>query len=158
LGERRRSEVPEPPETECKANEEPERDPKRAADSRLGYVRYRLGGGQKSEQDWRLPRYEGPKPSYTVNPAHVPGQGLRSASGKTPLPSDAQAVYETAVPGSPTNPTTWWGMNSKGQIYRYSDSNDGTAHFSGIVGVGDGARNITPYAIDRLEAQQRAIR
>ena len=49
-------------------------------------------------------------------------------------------------------------MNSKGQIYRYSDSNDGTAHFSGIVGVGDGARNITPYAIDRLEAQQRAIR
>ena len=27
---------------------------------------------------------------------------------------------------------------------------NGTAHFSGIDGVGDGTRNLTQYAIDRL--------
>jgi hypothetical protein len=38
-----------------------------------------------------------------------------------------------------------------GQIYRFGvDKGNGTAHFNGIHGVGDGTRNITQYAIDRL--------
>lgn len=96
----------------------------------------------------KLPRYEGPKPTYTVNPAHVPGQGLRP--GKTPLPNDAEAVFRNAVPNDPTNPTAWFGRNSEGQIYRFSADRNGTAHFSGIDGVGDGTRNLTSYARDRL--------
>ena len=60
--------------------------------------------------------------------AHVPGT-LRK--GKTPLPSDAAAVYEKAVPDDPVAPRNWYGRNEKGQIYRFADSNDGTAHFSG---------------------------
>ena len=96
----------------------------------------------------KLPRFQGPKPSYHVNPAHVPGAGLRQ--GKTPLPRDAGSVYKKAVPNDPVSPTAWFGRNSEGQIYRFSLGNDGTAHFSGIKDVGSGTRNITQYAIDRL--------
>jgi hypothetical protein len=32
----------------------------------------------------------------------------------------------------------------------FSGANDGTAHFSGMEGVGDGIRNITDYALQRL--------
>jgi hypothetical protein len=95
-----------------------------------------------------LPRYNGPKPTYAVNPAHVPGPTLRP--GKTPLPADAAEVFRNAVPDSPTNPRFWYGKDANGRIYRFSSGNDGTAHFSGIDGVGDGIRNITQYALDRL--------
>ena len=95
-------------------------------------------------------RFNGPKPGYAVNPAHVPGRGLKL--GKTPLPADAEQVFKGAVPNDAKNPTAWFGKNADGQIYRFSPGNDGTAHFSGIHGVGDGTRNITQYAIDRLNA------
>jgi hypothetical protein len=96
----------------------------------------------------KLPRFEGPKPTYSVNPAHVSGT-LRK--GKTPLPADAESVFHRAVPDDPVNPRNWYGQNAKGQIYRFSGGNDGTAHFSGIDGVGDGIRNITKYARQRLK-------
>lgn len=97
----------------------------------------------------KLPRFNGPKPEYHVNPAHVPGaRGFNPR--KTPLPKDAEEVFATAVPNDPLNPTAWFGRNGNGQIYRYSSANDGTAHFSGIDGVGDGIRNFTQYAQDRL--------
>lgn len=47
------------------------------------------------------------------------------------------------------------GRNVDGRIYRFSGSNDGAAHFSGIDGGGDGIRNITPYARQRLEESLR---
>ena len=97
----------------------------------------------------KLPRFHGPKPGYAVNPAHVPGRGLRP--GKTPLPNDAENVFKNAVPNDAKSPTAWFGRNSDGQIYRYSLGGDGSAHFSGIHGVGDGTRNITRYALDRLD-------
>ena len=95
----------------------------------------------------KLPRFEGPKPSYSVNPVHAPGT-IRQ--GKAPLPADAEAVFRRAVPDDPVNPRNWFGQNAKGQIYRFSGGNDGTAHFSGIEGIGDGIRNITNYAQQRL--------
>ena len=49
-------------------------------------------------------RYDGPKPSYTVNDAHVPGKrGFNPR--KTPLPSDAEDVFQNAVPNDAQNPT-----------------------------------------------------
>jgi hypothetical protein len=84
-----------------------------------------------------------------VNPAHAPGT-LRP--GKTRLPNDAEEVFRRAVPDDPVNARNWFGKNAKGQIYRFSNGNDGTAHFSGIDGVGEGIRNITTYARQRLEA------
>ncbi|WP_321532121.1 RHS repeat-associated core domain-containing protein [uncultured Desulfuromonas sp.] len=96
----------------------------------------------------KLPRYHGPKPKYHVNPQHVPGRGLKP--GKTPLPKDAESVFKNAVPNDPKEPTAWFGKNADGQIYRFSTGNDGTAHFSGIHGVGDGTRNLTDYAKQRL--------
>ncbi|HPE59548.1 MAG TPA: hypothetical protein PLB10_04350, partial [Thiolinea sp.] len=83
------------------------------------------------------------------SPAHVPGQRGFNPK-KTPLPKDAEDVFKNAVPNDPKNPTAWFGKNENGQIYRFSTSNDGTAHFSGIDGVGDGIRNLTKYAQDRL--------
>ena len=96
----------------------------------------------------RLPRFDGPKPRYHVNEAHRPG--TRFVRGKTPLPDDAEDVFLRAVPDDPISPRNWYGKNADGQIYRFSGANDGTAHFSGIEGVGDGVRNITRYARERL--------
>jgi len=70
---------------------------------------------------------------------------------KTLLPDDAADVYRRAVPDDPVNARHWFGKNADGQIYRFSNSNDGTVHFSGIDGVGDGIRNLTPYAKGRLK-------
>ena len=96
-----------------------------------------------------LPRFNGSKPKYMINDAHVPGRGLRP--GKTPLPTDAEEVFSRAVPNDPENPTAWFGRRDSGQVYRFSMNNEGTmAHFSGIRGVGSGTRNITPYALRRL--------
>lgn len=80
----------------------------------------------------------------------VPGR-LGFSAAKTALPQDAEVVYRSAVPNSPVNPTAWFGKSADGQIYRYSPANDGTAHFSGIDGVGDGVRNLTQYALDRMK-------
>jgi hypothetical protein len=110
------------------------------------------GGGSAASPSGgaKLPRFNGPKPKYHVNPAHVPGRGLRRANAKTPLPADAEQVFADAVPNHPTDPTAWFGKNADGQIYRFSLGGDGTAHFSGIDGVGSGVRNLTQYAVDRL--------
>lgn len=106
-------------------------------------------GSKLSDNFNSIPRYEGPKPNYHVNPAHVPGsRGFNPK--KTPLPKDAESVFKNAVPNDPKNPTAWFGKNSEGKIYRYSMSNDGTTHFSGIDGIGDGIKNLTPYARKRL--------
>ncbi|PAT43139.1 RHS repeat domain-containing protein [Vandammella animalimorsus] len=94
----------------------------------------------------KIPRYQGPKPKYHVNQAHV---RLRRANDKTPLPADAEDVYKRAVPGDPVNPKHWYGLNNKGDVYRFSSGNDGTAHFSGSNNISPGFR-VPPYARDRL--------
>lgn len=67
--------------------------------------------------------------------------------------SDAGAVYATAVPSDPVKPAAWFGRNSQGDVYRYSGSSDGTAHFSGIEGKGSSTRNFTTYSKERLEGK-----
>jgi len=73
------------------------------------------------------------KPMYRANPAH----NQRSAhSRKTPEPADAWLVYEKALPGPPIAGklgVNWYGLGANGQIYRFSDSSDHTAHFSGMT-------------------------
>ena len=81
----------------------------------------------------------------------MPGRGVRP--GKAPLSEDAADVYRRAVPHDPTNPTAWFGKNEDGEIYRYSVDNAGGAHFSGIDGVGDGVRNLTMHARQRLAGE-----
>lgn len=71
-----------------------------------------------------------------MNPQHVPRKGVKP--GKTPLPKDAEDVFKNAVPDDSVNPKAWYGKNKDGQVYRFSSSNDGTAHYSGIDGVGAG--------------------
>jgi len=93
------------------------------------------------------PRFDGPKPKYVVNPAHDPRSPLPK---KTPIPPDAADVFANAVPDDPVKPRNWFGMNRSGQIYRFSGSREGTVHFSGTEGIGDGLRNITDYALRRL--------
>jgi hypothetical protein len=67
-------------------------------------------------------------PKYAVNESHVPGRGL--TWNKTPLPPDAESVYESWVVRGDMQ--TWWGRGKLG-FYRYSDGNDGTVHFTGII-------------------------
>jgi hypothetical protein len=106
--------------------------------------------GSKTAKAAKLPRFNGPKPKYAVNPAHAPGT---LHPGKTPLPADAEAAYRRAVPDHETKARHWYGRGDDGTIYRFSNSNDGTVHFSGADGVGDGIRNITDYARRRLNGE-----
>ena len=97
----------------------------------------------------KLARYDGPKPKYTVNEAHVPGPKFNPK--KEVLPADAAEVYKKAVPDASEGAKHWYGKNSDGIIYRFMNSNDGTAHFSGSTAAKDGIRTITQYALKRLE-------
>jgi hypothetical protein len=54
------------------------------------------------------------------------------------------------VPDAPEGAKNWYGKNSDGTIYRFSGSNDGTAHFSGSSASEDGIRNMSDYAKARL--------
>jgi len=123
----------------------------RACPTVRGFVDDTRGGLRIGPKGGRLSRFDGPKPAYHVNEAHVPGRGLRP--GKTPLPADAEDVFKNAVPSEANTPKAWFGKNPDGEIYRYSLGNDGTAYFSGIEGVGEGTRNLTQYAAQRLGGQ-----
>jgi hypothetical protein len=103
--------------------------------------------------DGVLRRYDGPKPTYTINEQHVPGPNYNP--NKTPLPPDAELVFTRAVPNDPDAPRAWFGKNDQGQIYRFSADSNGTAHFSGIAGVGNGTRNLSPYSLMRLSIDRR---
>ena len=98
----------------------------------------------------KLPRYNGPKPRYSINPEHVPGS---LKPGKTPLPSDAEGVFGSAVPDDPVSPKIWYGRNAQGDIYRFSLSGDGSSHFSGSASSERGLPAIPKYARDRLEGK-----
>lgn len=110
-----------------------------------------VGLAIQSRGGGRPARFNGPKPKYSENFEHVPGMGLKP--GKTPLPPDAQEVYLRAVPENAVDPKHWYGRNASGQLYRFSSSNDGFAHFNAIEGVGDGIRTPTRYAIRRLDGK-----
>ncbi len=75
------------------------------------------------------------KPIYSANPAH---QALAPHSRKTPEPPDAEVVFRDAIagPSDPEKGSTWYGLGRNGEIYRFSPANDGTAHFSGMTGIG----------------------
>jgi RHS repeat-associated protein len=107
--------------------------------------------GDAAESAGKLPRFQGPKPTYHVNEAHVPGPKFNPK--KEPLPADAAEVYKRAVPDASEAARNWYGKNADGTIYRFSNGNDGTAHFSGSSATKDGIRNITPYARQRLEGK-----
>ncbi len=73
-------------------------------------------------------------PRYAPNPAHNPRAPLPD---KTPEPPDAREVYlKKAVPRD----GVWYGMGGNGEIYRFSPTNDGTVHFSGMTGGKEGIR------------------
>ena len=92
-------------------------------------------------------RFQGKKPRYHVNLAHVKSDPCYNPK-KDPLPDDAKDVFSNAVPSDPEKPKHWYGVNENGDIYWFSDGNDGTAHFSGII---DPKRDkIPPYARDRI--------
>lgn len=99
--------------------------------------------GKKSNS--KPDRYDGPKPKYHVNPKHIEPKDPKI----TPLPKDAEDVFRNAVPGDPINPKHWYGKNKEGAIYRFSDANNGTAHFSGRSDYGEGIP-IDKYVKERL--------
>lgn len=76
--------------------------------------------------------YHGPKPEYE-NPGHHDKTSPNFNARKSPLPPDAEQVYQRAVP-SPDG-LTWWGLSVSGDIYRYQSSN-GKAHWNGSESTG----------------------
>lgn len=67
------------------------------------------------------------------------------------MPGITAEVYKTAVPDDAEGANNWYGKNAKGTIYRFSNANDDTAHFSGSSATKGGIRSITPYARRRPE-------
>ncbi|MDR2441569.1 MAG: hypothetical protein LBE12_19580 [Planctomycetaceae bacterium] len=101
----------------------------------------------------KIRRYDGQKPKY-VKGNHPDADSGYGNPNKTPIPADAEMVFQKAVPNDPDNPTAWFGQNDQGEVYRFSGSN-GEAHFNGIAGVGDGTRNLTQYALMRMEIERK---
>jgi len=67
------------------------------------------------------------KLKYEANQAHN-SRGSRYNPNKDPEPSDAEEAYKNAISGK--NKRRFYSIG-KGGIYRYSDANNGTVHFSG---------------------------
>jgi hypothetical protein len=77
--------------------------------------------------------YHGPKPEYT-NPGHHDPTSPNFRGGgsmTTPLPPDAEAVYQNAIPDAEGK--NWYGRNADGEIYRYQPNggNDPGVHWNG---------------------------
>ena len=92
-----------------------------------------------------------PRAQYE-NPGHHDTNSPNYIHGKTPLPSDAEEVYQNAV--KDTNRAsgtseTYYGQNSDGTYYRYQGQN-GRVHWNGTVD-----RSKVPKAVKQaLKAQQ----
>lgn len=99
----------------------------------------------------RLSRWHPPpgtgKPTYKSNPAHDT-KSPKYNPKKTPEPNDCTDVYKNAVPDSPEDARHWWGKNSQGEYYRFHNSNDGTAHYSGTFKPS--ANEVPTYVRQRL--------
>jgi len=83
------------------------------------------------------------KPRYEANQAHNSRSPMYNPN-KTPEPPDAEEAYKNARPGKPGQ---WYSIGKRG-IYRYSSTNNGTNHFSGIFSQDRVRRN------DKVGAKQ----
>lgn len=73
--------------------------------------------------------------------------------GKTPLPSDAEAVFGTAISvtgRASGNGDLAYGINEKGQFYRYSGQN-GLVHYSGTIASNKVPRDIRKQLQNQLK-------
>ncbi|MBC5785079.1 Ig-like domain repeat protein [Ramlibacter sp. USB13] len=108
------------------------------------------GAGGTSGRAVPLPRWNpGPgefKPVYKPHPDRV--KGPRYNPDKTPEPKDCPQVFARAVPEDPVDPRQWWGKSENGLYYKFHNSNDGTAHFSGSYAPTD--PKVPGYVRDRL--------
>ncbi|WP_413531459.1 RHS repeat-associated core domain-containing protein, partial [Rahnella inusitata] len=75
--------------------------------------------------------YHGRKPVYDAAAHHDSSSpDFRGGGSKTtPLPPDAEDVYQRSVP-SDSEGRTWYGQNSEGEFYRYQGQN-GQVHWNG---------------------------
>jgi|GEM_PF-3265749 len=99
-------------------------------------------------QDHKSGAYHGTKPKYT-NPGH---HDQNRRPGKSMLPSDAEEVYKKAIPTK--DGKTWWGINSKGEYYRYQGNNQ-EVHWNGSFKANDSQipnyikKRFEDYSIDK---------
>jgi RHS repeat-associated protein len=69
------------------------------------------------------------------NPGHHDAQSQNFIKGKTPLPKDAEAVYNSAIEDTnraPGTSQTYYGRSANGQFYRYQGQN-GKVHWNGTI-------------------------
>jgi len=93
-------------------------------------------------------RYDNPGPHDRTTSNFAPG--------KTPLPSDAQAVFGTAieVPGRACGTgQVAYGINEKGQFYRYMGQN-GVLHYSGTIASNKVPKDIRKQLQDAFKQRQ----
>ncbi|WP_369611764.1 RHS repeat-associated core domain-containing protein [Snodgrassella alvi] len=83
--------------------------------------------GWKAEDGY----YHGPKPKYENPGHHDPSSGnFRGGGTKTSvLPSDAEKLYEHAIPDKEGK--HWYAIDKDEVIHRYGNSNNGRVHWNG---------------------------
>jgi len=59
---------------------------------------------------------------------------------KTPIPPDAETVYNGTLLQSQRQPGAYYGKANKDEIYRYFSDNHDAAHFSGTFDIKDSTR------------------
>ena len=91
------------------------------------------------------------------NPGHHDPTSPNFVPGKTPLPSDAQGVFSTTIQVTGRASGTGqlaYGVNEKGQFYRYSGQN-GVLHYSGTIASNKVPKEIRKQLQDALKQRQR---
>lgn len=75
------------------------------------------------------------KPQYKANPAHDKRSPLYNPK-KTPEPPNAESLFQRAVADPGGSGRQWYTLDGD-TVYRFSETGDGTAHFSGKSGNPD---------------------
>jgi hypothetical protein len=106
--------------------------------------------GEHGERPWKenVETYHGSKPKYRNLGHHDESSGKFRGGGSktTPLPDDAEEVYQNAIPSS--DGRSWYGRNSQGEIYRYQVDEGGFVHFNGSSSSPRGLKKI-PKQIEK---------
>jgi len=127
--------------------------------AKLESANNRLAAQEAQLETLSSPHVGTKKPAYE-NPGHheLGNENFRGGgSMTTPLPKDAEKVFESALPEPGQNGRVWWGKADSGDWYRFSGAADAPVHWNGATGKSGGARALGDHDVPGQVARRQAL-
>jgi hypothetical protein len=109
----------------------------------------KIGQSKSNTEKKTQSGYSGPQPEYdkSVEGRHIPGHPDYAGRKKTPIPEDAERVYNKRVISGDDTGKTWYALAEDGEtLYRYQGGHDGKyVHFNASTKTGLRKDNIPNY-------------